>query len=158
MTYITERQISNLKRLSQSGGRKRGLYANGLAECVLELNELLKNGGHPEIGRFGFVPRRAHSLLWRNAPQRIPREEFLLRIGRERGCKSEPAPGSPRFSGGGFVQSGSECGLRLSGNLTFHQTKHVVNENLTFCCVALKTGNFCAIKTGMFDWGWNGGE
>ena len=43
MTYISERQISNLKRISESGGRKRGLYANGLAECVLELNELLKN-------------------------------------------------------------------------------------------------------------------
>lgn len=43
MTYITQKQISNLKRASGTGGKRRGLYANGLAETVIELNDILSN-------------------------------------------------------------------------------------------------------------------
>jgi hypothetical protein len=43
MTYITQKQISNLKRASGTGGKRRGLYANGLAEVVIELNDILSN-------------------------------------------------------------------------------------------------------------------
>jgi hypothetical protein len=41
MTYITQSQISRLKRASGTGGTKRGLFANGLAETVIELNDIL---------------------------------------------------------------------------------------------------------------------
>lgn len=41
MTYITQKQIANLKRASGTGVKKRGLYANGLAETVIELNDIL---------------------------------------------------------------------------------------------------------------------
>ena len=43
MSYITQKQISNLKKISGTGMKRRGLYANGLAETVLELNEILKD-------------------------------------------------------------------------------------------------------------------
>ena len=43
MTYITQKQISNLKRASGTGVKRRGLYANGLAEVVIELNDILSN-------------------------------------------------------------------------------------------------------------------
>jgi hypothetical protein len=41
MTYITQSQISRLRRASGSNRRVRGLFANGLAECVLELDDIL---------------------------------------------------------------------------------------------------------------------
>jgi hypothetical protein len=43
MTYITQAQISRLKRASASGKKIRGIFANGLAETVLELNDILMN-------------------------------------------------------------------------------------------------------------------
>lgn len=43
MTYITQAQISRLRRASGSGSRVRGIFANGLAETVLELNDILTN-------------------------------------------------------------------------------------------------------------------
>ena len=43
MTYITQSQISRLRRASGSGRRVRGLFANGLAETVIELNDILGN-------------------------------------------------------------------------------------------------------------------
>jgi len=41
MSYITQSQISRLKTASGKGGTKRGLFANGLAETVIELNDIL---------------------------------------------------------------------------------------------------------------------
>ena len=43
MTYITQSQISRLRRASGSGRKVRGLFANGLAETVIELNDILGN-------------------------------------------------------------------------------------------------------------------
>ena len=41
MTYITQKQIANLKRASGTGAKRRGLFANGLAETVIELDSIL---------------------------------------------------------------------------------------------------------------------
>jgi hypothetical protein len=41
MTYITQSQISRLRKSSGTGAKRRGLFANGLAECVLELDDIL---------------------------------------------------------------------------------------------------------------------
>jgi len=41
MTYITQSQISRLKRASGIGAKTRGIFANGLAETVIELNDIL---------------------------------------------------------------------------------------------------------------------
>jgi len=41
MTYITQSQITRLKNASGTGAKRRGIFADGLAETVIELNDIL---------------------------------------------------------------------------------------------------------------------